>query len=185
MSVFGVILFRIFPHSDWIRRDTEYLSAFSPNEGKCGPEQLRIRTFFTQWLSVQFLEVYRRTIRTSLTSKYNRKMCQIYSKLVLSCVCMHVYSSTVKASSVCKMSDTCLRVRINDVKLWVVYAVPLPNFFISVSDNVIFHLPRRKLQWPRTGQKTNMIYIATAKRWYTDKGCRSTTVHNRQVTERY
>ena len=26
----------IFPHSDWIRRDTEYLSIFSPNAGKCG-----------------------------------------------------------------------------------------------------------------------------------------------------
>ena len=32
----------IFPHSDWIRRDTEYLSVFCPNAGKmrekCGPE---------------------------------------------------------------------------------------------------------------------------------------------------
>ena len=26
---------RIFPHSDWIRRDTEYLSVFSPNVRKC------------------------------------------------------------------------------------------------------------------------------------------------------
>ena len=29
MSVFGVIRVRIFPHSDWIRRDTPYLSVFS------------------------------------------------------------------------------------------------------------------------------------------------------------
>ena len=29
---------RIFPHSDWIRRDTEYLSVFSPNSGKYRPE---------------------------------------------------------------------------------------------------------------------------------------------------
>ena len=28
--------------------DTEYLSVFSPNAGKCRPEQLRIRTLFTQ-----------------------------------------------------------------------------------------------------------------------------------------
>ena len=48
VSVFGVILVRIFPHSDWIRWDTPYLSVFSPNEGKCRPEQLRIRTLFTQ-----------------------------------------------------------------------------------------------------------------------------------------
>ena len=32
------ILVRIFPHSDWIRRETEYLSVFSPNVGKYGPE---------------------------------------------------------------------------------------------------------------------------------------------------
>ena len=32
------VLVRIFPHSDWIRRVTEYLSVFSPNAGKYGPE---------------------------------------------------------------------------------------------------------------------------------------------------
>ena len=31
-------LVRIFPHSDWIRRDTQYLSVLSPNAGKYGPE---------------------------------------------------------------------------------------------------------------------------------------------------
>ena len=39
MSVFGVILVRIFsrifPHSDWIRRDTEYISVFSQKVRKC------------------------------------------------------------------------------------------------------------------------------------------------------
>ena len=35
--VFGVILVRMLPHSDWIWRDTPYLSLFSPNAGKCGP----------------------------------------------------------------------------------------------------------------------------------------------------
>ena len=29
----------IFPHSDWIWRGTEYLSVFSPNAGKYGPEK--------------------------------------------------------------------------------------------------------------------------------------------------
>ena len=42
VSVFGVFLVHIFPHSDWIRR------IFSPNAGKYGPEKLRIRTLFTQ-----------------------------------------------------------------------------------------------------------------------------------------
>ena len=38
VSVFGVILVRIFTHLDWIWRDTEYFSVFSPNAGKCCPE---------------------------------------------------------------------------------------------------------------------------------------------------
>ena len=48
LFVFGVFLVRIFPHSDWIRRYTEYLSVFSLNAGKYGPDKVRIRTFFTQ-----------------------------------------------------------------------------------------------------------------------------------------
>ena len=35
VSLFGVILARIFPHLDGIQRDTEYLSVSSPNAGKC------------------------------------------------------------------------------------------------------------------------------------------------------
>ena len=38
VPIFGVILVRIFPHSDWIRRGTCYLSIFSLNAGKYGPE---------------------------------------------------------------------------------------------------------------------------------------------------
>ena len=48
VSVFGVFLVRIFPNLDWIWSDTEYLSVFSLNEGKYGPEKLWIRTRFTQ-----------------------------------------------------------------------------------------------------------------------------------------
>ena len=48
VSIFGVFLVRIFPHSVWMRRVTPYLSVFSPNPGKYGPEKLRIRTLFTQ-----------------------------------------------------------------------------------------------------------------------------------------
>ena len=59
--VFGVILVRIFLHSNWIRSDTSYLSVFSPNMRKCGPVQLRIRTLFTdtvyvaQWYSTLYV----------------------------------------------------------------------------------------------------------------------------------
>ena len=48
---FGVFLVHIFPHLNWIRRNTSYLSVLNPNVGKYGPEKLRIRTLFTQWRS--------------------------------------------------------------------------------------------------------------------------------------
>ena len=41
--VFWVFLVRIFPHSDWIRKDTSDLALFSPKAGKYGPEKLRIK----------------------------------------------------------------------------------------------------------------------------------------------
>ena len=37
-SVFRLSLVSIFPHLNWIQRDTEYLSVFSANAKKCGPE---------------------------------------------------------------------------------------------------------------------------------------------------
>ena len=49
VSVFRVFLVRIFLDSDWIRRDAEYFSIFSPNTGKYGPKKLQIRTLFTRW----------------------------------------------------------------------------------------------------------------------------------------
>ena len=44
-----LFLVRNFPHSDWIRRDTKYISVFSPNAGKYGSEKLRIWKLFKQW----------------------------------------------------------------------------------------------------------------------------------------
>ena len=38
VSKYGVFSGPFFPHSDWIRRDTKYLSVFSLNAGKYGPE---------------------------------------------------------------------------------------------------------------------------------------------------
>ena len=38
MSIFRDILVSIFSHSNWLRKGTLYLSVFSPNEGKYGPE---------------------------------------------------------------------------------------------------------------------------------------------------
>ena len=42
-----------FSHSDWIWRDTEYLSVFSPNTRKYGPEiTLYLDTFHTVWVDI-------------------------------------------------------------------------------------------------------------------------------------
>ena len=49
--IFGVFLVRFFPHSDWIVEISPYLSVFSTNEGKYGPEKLRMRTLFSYWYS--------------------------------------------------------------------------------------------------------------------------------------
>ena len=48
VSVFGVFLVRIFSHSNWMRRDIGYVSAFMPIAGKYLQEKLRIPIFFTQ-----------------------------------------------------------------------------------------------------------------------------------------
>ena len=55
MSVFGVFVVCIFPHSEWILRDTSYLSVFSPNLGKYGPEKSRILILFAKWDTYIFL----------------------------------------------------------------------------------------------------------------------------------
>ena len=44
VSVFVAFLVRIFPHLNWIGRDTPYFSVLSPNAGKYGPEKLQTRT---------------------------------------------------------------------------------------------------------------------------------------------
>ena len=60
------------------------------------------------------------------------------------CVCVCLYSSTVKASSVCKMSKTYFRVRINDLLLWIFVDCVMPSSIIAVFENVILYLQRRK-----------------------------------------
>ena len=48
-------LVRILPYLDRLRRFTSYISAFSPNTGKHGPEKLRIWTLFTLWVHLLLL----------------------------------------------------------------------------------------------------------------------------------
>ena len=44
---------RHFPALGLKQEDTEYLSVFIPNEGKNGPEKLRIRTLFTLFFFIE------------------------------------------------------------------------------------------------------------------------------------
>ena len=74
VSVFGVFLVRTFPHSDWIRRDSLYLSVFSPNAGKGGPKKLWIRTLFTQWKFS--LGLRKKRCQASEQIKYLNFLCQ-------------------------------------------------------------------------------------------------------------
>ena len=69
VSVFGGFLVRIFPHWDWIRRNTEYLPVFRPNAGKHGPEKLRIRTLFTQCKILAISHKYTRSRGVLITPK--------------------------------------------------------------------------------------------------------------------
>ena len=48
---------------------------------------------------------------------YIRKNQNIFDPVLQDFMCVCLYFSTVKASSVCKMLETCLRVQINDVML--------------------------------------------------------------------
>ena len=73
------------------------------------------------------------------------------------CMCVCLYSFAVKASSVCKISKTYLRVRINDLVLLILVDCVMPSSIIAVSENVIFHLQRRKLQPLYYWRENNMI----------------------------
>ena len=71
VSVFRVSFVRIFRHLNWIR----YLSVFSRNAGKYGPEKLRIRTFFNSanyYIKNDYL-LWRRNNCHSLHQVYFRK----------------------------------------------------------------------------------------------------------------
>ena len=53
VSIFRVLLVRIFWHLEWIGRDTPYLSEFGLNAGKYVPEKQRIWALFRQGNALQ------------------------------------------------------------------------------------------------------------------------------------
>ena len=52
---YSVLFWSLFSRIDWIQWGTLYLSVFSPNAEKYGPEQLRIRTLFTPCDAREFM----------------------------------------------------------------------------------------------------------------------------------
>ena len=69
------------------------------------------------------------------------------------CVCVCLYSSTCWFLPAARRLWHTWEVRINDLLLWVFWGL-LPSSFISISESILFHLQRRKLQPPLTGEKT-------------------------------
>ena len=62
-----LFLVRIFLHSDCIRRDTSYLSVFSSNAGKYGPEVTPYLDTFHALYSLELLTYYFHCIHYSLS----------------------------------------------------------------------------------------------------------------------
>ena len=94
VSVFGVILVRVFSHSDWTRRDTQYLSVLSPNAGKHGPEKLQVRTLFTQCKLYQrfyFLNYWLKMFDGRSPLTFNISVARIYRILI--CIGMDLFIS--------------------------------------------------------------------------------------------
>ena len=63
----------IFPHSDWIRRDTEHLSVFSPNTGKYGPEKN------------PYFDTFHAVVWKSKSSRFDMKVTLIYWMIAVHC----------------------------------------------------------------------------------------------------
>ena len=76
----------IFPHLDWIRKKTDYLSVFSPNAGKNGPEKLRIWTFFYAVLTRGLLHSVFYFFSLLITVLFFLQALQTYSETSVICV---------------------------------------------------------------------------------------------------
>ena len=72
------------------------------------------------------------------------------------CVCVCLYSFTCWLLPTARLLWHTWDIRINSLLLWVSLG-PLPSFFISVSENVMFHLQRRKRQAALNWRENDMI----------------------------
>ena len=85
MSVLGVILVCIFPHSDWILRDTPYLSVSLSIHSECGKLRTRItpNTDTFQVLNItDFFYFFGNIIDKSVVSEVSLKSVCFYRRLL-------------------------------------------------------------------------------------------------------
>ena len=82
VAIFGVILVRIFPHSDWIRRDTPNLSVFSPNAGKCF---LSLTPLFLVTFPKNLVQIFGRYRSPIVPKSFLRSFCTF-------CKLWHIYN---------------------------------------------------------------------------------------------
>ena len=85
-----------------------------------------------------------------------------YKNYVCVCVCVFMLFHLL-ASSGCTTSVIYVRGRINDLLLWALRWVLLPSPIISVSEPILFHLQRRKLQ-PAPDWRKNEWYNAAFRK---------------------
>ena len=84
-SYSGPHLSRISPHSDWIRRDTEYLSVFSPNAGKCGKNADQITPKFSH-VTLQALMGSGKLKNNELMAFLTPMMCRMTYWIYVNCL---------------------------------------------------------------------------------------------------
>ena len=85
VSVFGVILACIFPHPDWIRKDTPYLSVFSLNAGKWDQNNSEYRHFLRSVTLSQNWKIFWISVKVTFLSKKILIFHQLIQSWPLSC----------------------------------------------------------------------------------------------------
>ena len=94
------------------------------------------------------------------------------------CVCVCLYSFTIKASSVCKMSGAYLRG--TGQRSCVVFQVP-SSLFLKMS----YFTSKDETTARRQLERKRYVILLGEKMIYIDLGYKSATQRSRQVTKRY
>ena len=137
MSVFGVFVVHIFPHSDWIWRGTSYLSVFSTNAGQYGPGKLRIRTIFTQCIVRLLINVWNihgwyitivtayNIIKTGLGNKLPDLMFYQCHLLALDIIESNIYNTQVEIPKTKSSKNICRIFDANKVVELIIFSLSL------------------------------------------------------------